>query len=186
MKTEYIQTKGTWTDVVNSARTTVGKEAVGKEPSDQWKRRILLAEHSPIRKIIIEWKWRDLLWWVQTHYTRHHVGVEWFVETSREDRTGVNRKGLSQDALINVGGEANAQAIINISRKRLCFCASKETREAWESFLETIKDKEPQLYSVCVRDCIFRGHCYEMNSCGWYKSESFKKQLAEYREGINN
>ena len=41
---------GTWRDVANAARTTIGQEAGEGEPSSKWKRRMLLAEHSPIRK----------------------------------------------------------------------------------------------------------------------------------------
>lgn len=177
--------KGTWRQVADSARTTIGMEAGEDEPSSSWKRRMLLAEHSPIRKIIINWKWEGLLWWVQTHFTRHKYGVEWWVQTSRSDRTGVDRNILTQNALVNVEGEANAQAIINISRKRLCTGASKETREAWQEFLNSFKYAEPELYSVCVPECIYRGHCYEYKSCGYHKTQMFNEQLEKYRENIN-
>ena len=73
MKVELRDIKGTWTDVVNRARTTVGKEEIGKEPSDKFKRRILLAEHSPIRSLIYCFKITDIKSWVATHLVRHHV-----------------------------------------------------------------------------------------------------------------
>ena len=185
MKVNLLSIKGSWHRVADAARTTVNKEPGQGDPSSEWKRKILLAEHSPIRKIIISWKWTELPWWVQTHFTRHKVGVEWFVRTSRSDRTGVDRSTLSQDALIEVEGEANPQAIINISRKRLCRLASPETREAWQAFLETIREIEPELYSVCVPECVYRGFCPEMNSCGrteWDREE-FEKELVRYRTG---
>ena len=81
--------------------------------------------------------------------------------------------------------QANANALIAISRKRLCACASPETREAWEALLETIRETEPELYAACVPDCIYRGWCYEYKSCGWFRTEEFQKRLAEYRSGIN-
>jgi hypothetical protein len=146
---------------------------------------LLLSEHSPIRKLVVSWKWQDLLWWVQTHFTRHHVGVEWFVKTSREDRTGIPRKGLSQDALVDVEGEANAQAIINISRKRLCTKASKETRDAWAHFIDDLAKVEPELASVCVPDCVYRGWCYEMESCGFHLTEVYRQMVDIHRENIN-
>ena len=185
MKVKLLGIKGTWREVADAARTTIGLEAGTGEPSSSWKRRILLAEHSPIRKIHISWKWYELLWWVQTHFTRHKFGVEWFVSTSRTDRTGVDRSTIGQDAPVNVEGYANAQAIINISRKRLCNQASKETREAWKSFLETFKEFEPELYGACVPDCIYRGHCYEYKSCGYHHTEAYKRELALYRQEIN-
>jgi hypothetical protein len=141
-----------------------------------------------IRKLRISWKWFDLLWWVQTHFTRHHVGVEWWVQTSRTDRTGIDRtQEGSQSNFINVEGEANAQSIINISRKRLCNCASKKTKEAWIEFLESIKTVEPELYSVCVPNCIYRnGLCPEFKTCGYNKTLQFEHELHKYVEGINN
>lgn len=185
MKAILLGVKGTWREVADAARTTVGMDAGTGEPPTSWKRRMLLAEHSPIRKLIISWKWTNLLWWVQTHFTRHKFGVEWFVKTSRSDRTGIDRSTIGQDAPVTVEGYANAQAIINISRKRLCNQASKETREAWQAFLETIKDAEPELYSVCVPDCIYRGWCYEYKSCDYHLTESYRQKLDEYREGVN-
>ena len=185
MKANLLSIKGTWREVADAARTTIGLEAGTGEPSSSWKRRMILAEHSPIRKLHINWKWTDLLWWVQTHFTRHHVGVEWFVSTSRTDRTGIDRSTIGQDAPVNVEGVANPQAIIYISRKRLCNQASKETREAWKAFLETFKESEPELYGACVPDCIYRGWCYEYKSCGYHLTENYKERLVEYRAGIN-
>lgn len=177
--------KGTWREVADAARNTINLDAGTGEPSSLWKKRMLLCEHSPIRKMGISWKWTNLLWWVQTHFTRHKIGVEWFVSTSRSDRTGIDRGTLGQDAPVNVEGDANFQAIINISRKRLCTGASWETREAWKLFLESIKDKEPELYRCCVPECVYRGFCPEYKSCGYYKTEAYQQALREYRQGIN-
>ena len=99
---------------------------------------------------------------------------------------------MPQAALVEHECEANAQAIINISRKRLCTGASPETREAWIGFLNEIKDVQPELHSSCVPDCIYRGHCFEFFSCGYHKTEEYKKQLEQYKNqrkaelGANN
>ena len=53
MKTEILKIKGDWEDVVNRCRATVGKAELGHEPSDTFKRKILIAEHSPIRELHI-------------------------------------------------------------------------------------------------------------------------------------
>ena len=58
--------------------------------------------------------------------------IEHIVTTKRTDRTGVSRDELEQGSLVNHECDANAQALINISRKRLCHCASPETRKAWQ------------------------------------------------------
>lgn len=71
MQTEIIKIKGDWEEVVNDCRTTVGKEELGREPSDKFKREILIAEHSPIRDISIKWRWRNIPYWVTNHWVRH-------------------------------------------------------------------------------------------------------------------
>jgi len=187
MRVELIKIFGSWIDIKNAARTTIGIEAGNQEPSSEWKRKLLLAEHSPIRKLSINWKWYDLKSWISVHFVRHKFGIEHWVRSQRPDRKGVryNRDDAPQSALIEHEALANAQAIIFISRRRLCNQAMPETREAWKAVLESIKDKEPELYSVCVPDCIYRGHCYEYNSCNYHKTDDFKTKLEEYRKNIN-
>lgn len=185
MKVEFSGTKGTWREVADSANTTINKEAGMKEPTSQWKKRMLLCEHSPIRQLLIKCKWYGLKYWVSVHFVRHKIGIEHWVRTQREDRTGTNRNELSQSNLVEHEFLANAQAMINISRKRLCNQASKETREAWQAVLEAIKDEQPELYKVCVPDCIYRGWCYEFISCGYNRTAKFQESLNEYRRGIN-
>lgn len=185
MKVNLLKILGTWRDVANSANTTINKEEGIKEPSSSWIRRMLLCEHSPIRQIQVKWKWKELPYWVSVHFVRHKIGCEHWVRTSRTDRTGINRIDLSQGSLVEHEMMANPQSIINISRKRLCSCASTETREAWKTFLESIKNDMPELYEVCVPECVYRGHCYEYKSCNYHKTEDYKNKLEKYREGIN-
>lgn len=184
MKVILKKVDGTWQNIKDATMNTIGKET-GKEPDSDWKRRLLMAEHSPIRKLKISWKWYDLKYWVSVHFVRHKIGIEHWVSTQRTDRTGTNRDELLQSSLVKHEAEANAQAIINISRKRLCMCASPETRQAWKKVLEEIKKVEPELASVCVRECVYRGFCPEFISCGYHKTEAFKKELEEYRGNIN-
>lgn len=121
-----------WSRALDAARRTAGKEPTGKESSDSWKAKMLLAEHSPIRLVEYEWVWENIRQWVSVHLVRHHEGCEKFVHSQRADRRNldVSRDELPQGALNDMMMTANAQAMINISRKRLCSCASKETREA--------------------------------------------------------
>jgi hypothetical protein len=205
IKIEFIEPLTKWSKVLNAARTTIGKESVknepfsihriwslilqGKiwketkklEPSSAWKKKILLAEHSPIRLLIIDWKWIDIKSWVSVHFVRHKIGIEHFVKTQRVDRTGNQRDQSPQDAKVNHECVGNAQAIINISRKRLCSSASKETRDTWLFFLEELKAIEPELHSVSVKECLYRGFCPELKCCGYVETEDFKIKLAEYR-----
>lgn len=48
MRSELLGVKGSWREVVDDCRATVGKESLGHEPSEKFKRNILIAEHSPI------------------------------------------------------------------------------------------------------------------------------------------
>lgn len=56
-----------WRRVLNAARRTVGKKPLDKEPSDGFKREILLAEHSPIRLLEYDFTWEDIRQWVSVH-----------------------------------------------------------------------------------------------------------------------
>lgn len=183
MKVKYLNKITEWSRVLNAARRTVGKEAISKEPSDSWKAKMLLAEHSPIRLLEFDWSWEDIKQWVSVHLVRHHIGCEKFVRTQREDRndTVVSRDELSQGALNEMDMTANAQAIINISRKRLCTQASLETRQAWKAVIKEIEKVEPILAEKCVPECIYRGFCPELHTCGLADAPNFQEKLAKYR-----
>ena len=49
-----------WKRVLNAARRTIGKKPVDKEPSNSWKAKLLLAEHSPIRLLEFDWTWGEI------------------------------------------------------------------------------------------------------------------------------
>lgn len=173
-----------WKRVLNAARRTIGKAPLNKEPSNSWKAKMLLAEHSPIRLLEFDWTWEDIRMWVTTHLVRHHNGCEKFVHSQRSDRRklGIPRDELPQGALNDMDMSANAQALINISRKRLCKCASKETREAWENVKKKIAEVDPIMAEKMVQECLYRGFCPEfLNSCGYVKTDAYKEALTKYR-----
>ena len=182
MNCEHLKTEGTWRDVADCANTTISKDAGTKEPSSSWKKRMLLSEHSPIRRLSLEFIWRNLKYWVSVHIVRHKVGIEHWVSTQRTDRTGVSRDESLQSAEVTHKVLTNPQSLITISRKRLCRNASPETQEAWAELLGTIKDSQPELYSVCVPDCVYRGHCYEYKTCGFSQTKRYAQILEEYRK----
>lgn len=166
MQTELLKIKGDWKEVVDDCRSTVGKESLGKEPSRDFKCRLLIAEHSPIRDIVVKWRWKDMPHWVTVHWVRHKW--ECFVRTQRSDRTGIPRDELPQDEPQTFVGEANAQHLIDTWRKRLCFTAAKETREYAEDLKEVLRYSEPEVSDVLVPNCVYRGGCSEMSPCGFY------------------
>lgn len=178
-----------WKRALNAARRTIGKEPLNKEPSDSWKAKMLLAEHSPIRLVEFEWTWNGIKQWVTTHIVRHHEGCEKMVHSQRGDRRAIleeygveTRDELPQGAVNDMDMTANAQALINISRKRLCSCASPETRAAWKQVQEAIRKVDPIMAEKMVPECIYRGFCPEfMNPCGYSKTLQFEEALKKYR-----
>lgn len=175
-----------WKRVLNAARRTIGKKPIDKEPSNSWKAKLLLAEHSPIRLLEFDWTWGEIQQWVTTHLVRHHEGCEKFVHTQRVDRNpeleGLSRDELPQGLLNDMDMTANAQALINISRKRLCSCASKETREAWKQVKEAIREVDPIMADKMVPECIYRGFCPEfINPCGYANTQKYQDDLTNYR-----
>lgn len=181
MEISSIGQKGSWLDVVNSCRTTINLDNQEKEPKDQWKKQILLAEHSPIRQLIFKWGWINIPYWSSTHFVRHKIGIEHFISTQRTDKTGIDRDEKPQGSGVTHECEANAQAIINISRKRKCGKSSMETRVAWEMFLMELSKTNPILESVCVPECIYRGFCPEFDSCGYSRTWEYSNSLEKYR-----
>lgn len=117
------------------------------------------------------------------HFVRHKIGVEHFVTTQRDDRTGKERDYISQETLVNHNCFANAASIIQISRKRLCRMAHPETRNAWLLFLKELRNFEPELVDVCVPECVYRyGNCPEFKSCGWNNSDDYLQKLSTYMD----
>ena len=105
-----------------------------------------------------------------------------FVGTSRSDRTGFNRNDLPQDAPVNHTIYCNANDLVNISIKRLCTCASKETREVWKAVKDAIEQIDKPMADAMVPTCIYRGFCPEFDRCcGYVNTDEYKKRLEEYR-----
>lgn len=177
----FLKVIGSWRNVADAARTTIRMQGGVKEPSPKWKKTILLAEHSPIRKLLFSWKWSNLPYWVSVHFVRHKYGIEHFVSTQRTDRTGTDRTGARQDAPVEHECFANAQAVMFISRRRLCSQASPETRAAWKLVVEEIAKVEPEVASACVPECVYRGFCPEFRSCGYVNTPAFVEAVARYR-----
>lgn len=205
--TRFECVKPDWIRVVNAARRTWGKKPIDHEPSDKFKRKILLAEHSPIRLLEYDFTIENIRQWVTVHLVRHHQGCEKFVHTQRQDinelieniskriidilrEEGLLREGwrerdyLFQGEPNDMDMTCNAQSFINISRKRLCIgCASPETRLAWEIVIEKLKEFDPILAEKCVPECVYRGFCPEFDRCcGYVNTETYQKRLNEYRK----
>lgn len=171
MKTDNLKIKGDWNEVMNDCRNTVGKEALNNAPTSRFIKRMLIAEHSPIRDISIRWRWEGIKSWIATHFSRHKW--ECYISTQRSDRTGISRDELPQGAPVNFVGEANIQQLIDTMRKRLCQQAAAETRQYAEDLKVTIaRHPEAEIAAIAevfVPNCVYRCGCPEMEPCGVWK-----------------
>ncbi len=125
--------------------------------------RLCELEHSPLRAITYLVELRDIPTFVSTHLVRHKHGVEHFVKSNREDRASYSGDAGRYQP-VNHAMVINAQALINMSRKRLCKKAHKETVAIMKSIVELLPE---ELKKYCVPECKYRGGiCHEAKSCG--------------------
>ena len=175
-----------WKNVLNSARITVNKADLDKEPSNQFKKDILISQHSPIRALMFDLSISGIKCWISQHFARHDAFATHdvsFVSTSREDLNAniVDRDSMPQGALVNHRILLNAEDFINISRKRLCNKAHKEVKSVWSGVVDKLYEIDPELASVCVPECVYRGFCPYKNTCGYANTPLFDKRKSEYR-----
>ena len=163
-----------WKNIKSACMTTISKQAGDKEPPKEWKRKLLICRHSPIRRGIISWKWENIPYAISTHFARHHEGCEKFIGTERTDRTGINREERSQMNCVPMEMDANLQALMNIAEKRLCMCADPITREYTKSLVEEIRKYDEDVAWALVPQCVRCGGCVEPFSQCLYYHELFK------------
>lgn len=171
MKTTIKNFNVNWLDIKNACRQTVSMGDSKLEPTSEWKRKLLICRHSPLRIGSVLWKSEDVPFYVMGHIVRHNVGCTPFVSTSREDRTGIPRNERKQTDFVDMQMTANIEALINISERRLCTCADPTTRKYWEAVLEAVKEYDEDIYFACVPQCVRCGGCVEpFSECNYYNS----------------
>ena len=157
-----------WMRIKSACMTTISKQA-GKEPGVEWKKKLLICRHSPIRRGEVSWKWETIPYAISTHFARHHEGCEKFIGTERTDRTGIDREERSQMNYVPMEMDANLQALMNISEKRLCMCADPTTRKYWEAVIEALRQYDELIAWSNVPQCIRCGGCVEpFSECSFY------------------
>lgn len=183
MKTKFEFMTNNWKLAKNSCRTTVGKEFTENKPSESFKKRLLISEHSPIRLLEFYWSWKNIKYWVAMEWARHKN--EKFISSQRNDRQDkYDRNEARQDSLVNFDGYANMQNLIDAWRKRLCFCATKEARELAEDFKIELSKTNKEESDVLVPNCIYRNGCCEFKSCGYW--DRFLKWCSENNKDISS
>ena len=156
-----------WSLVYDAARATQGKHISHKEPTDEWKRKMMIAPHSPIRCLQYFIQMR-VPYFVSVHLVRHHEGVQWFIGSQRNDRQDkYDRRAARQDTPVLCTFFINAEALRFISRRRLCNQASTETRIVWRAVVEAVRKIDPIVADFCQPECWWCGRkCPELRPCG--------------------
>lgn len=173
-----------WKEVLNAARFTQRKPEVDHEPSDEFKQKMIKAEHSPLRCLQFTIDFYDIPYYTSVHLCRH-VHAQPFVSTSRPDINGQMKPRDEQKKSdpVNMRLLVNAQEIINISRVRLCSKAEGTTRMLWMKAIRELVKIEPFLANACVPNCLYRGFCPEIKPCGFSTSDvdafNFKRSTLE-------
>jgi len=175
-----------WKDVLNAARFTQRKELLDKEPSIEFKKKIIKAEHSPLRCLMFNIDLYDIPYYSMGHLVRH-IHAQPFVSTSRPDidENMLPREEQKKTDPVNMRLFLNAQEIINISRVRLCSKAEAPTRRIWRQVIEELRKTEPELANACVPNCFYRGFCPEIESCGLANTETFSLAVNDYINSLN-
>lgn len=174
IKTQILEFNVNWNSIKRACMRTIGKEAGDKEPTKEWKRKLLICRHSPLRKGSVTWKWPSIPSCISTHFARHHIGCEKYISTSREDRTNIPREERSQMDEVSMEMDANVEALLNISERRLCTCADPTTKAYWEDLRRQVEQYDGDISWAMVPQCIRAGSCVEpFSSCKHF--ENFAK-----------
>jgi len=180
MKIKIIEQYGSWDSVKRAALKTQNLKPKNP-PTEQWKKQMCLAEHSPIRLLAWSIQIDEIENFIQTHLARHHVGIEKFISSMRNDITGIEGVNITRETLNNMEIYVNLQALISISRKRLCNKSHIKTRQVWQEVINKVAEIHPVIKQVCQRECIYRnGFCPEIKKCGYINTELFKIDLSNY------
>jgi len=123
------------------------------------------SQHSPIRSQIYMIEMLDIPTFVSVHFVRHSVGVTHYVKSNREDRANISDVA-DRNTPVNHMMILNAESLMSMARKRLCFKASKETREVMEQIVLELSKQNDMLANYLMPECWYRGGvCHEQNGC---------------------
>lgn len=149
---------------------TINKQNVAPDPYKMYK-----SEHSPIRTQMFVVEMIDIPTFVSAHFARHPVGITHFVKSNRADRPSYTGD-TGRNHPVNHMMLANAQALINMARKRLCNKASTETIRVMLAIKNGVALADPALAKAMVKDCDYRGDCHELRPCRQH-CEAMEREL---------
>jgi len=125
---------------------------------------IYKCKHSPIRTQLFVLRMKDIPYEVAVHFRTHAaVGQLWILGSERADRNTGQRDGKT-----DVFALLNAQHLIEMSWKRLCFQSFADTTKVMIEIRDGVKQIDPALAEHMVPHCLYINRCDELKSCGYY------------------
>lgn len=99
-----------------------------------------------------------------------HAELEWL------------KNNADRETPVNLSLCINAQSLIDMAKLRLCTgCASPGTVIVFQAIKDEISKIDPDLASVMVRKCVYRGGiCGEPKCCGFNGTQKFRAELSQY------
>ena len=167
-----------WLKVKQRALVTIGL-TTEKAPAEDWKIKMLKCRHSPIRKLPFAFFIIDIPYWLHVELVRHHIGIEKYVKSQRDDRNEneIPRAKKPQDAPVNMIIDLNGETLLNCMNKSLCGNATKEMQELMLMIREEVIKTNPEFKPFLIPMCEYLNTCNEFRSCG-KKALYFEKNNA--------
>lgn len=158
-----------WKECKRRALITVYGKGLGeiKNPTSEWKHKILEARHSPIRYLWFSFLIKDIPSNVSVHLCRH-VHSQPYVSSLRNDRQNVmDGDNAPRNTPVNMILDVNAEELMVIANKRLCNLAASETHHIVNRMCFVAEQVVPELKGLLVPMCVYNGGvCHEMRPCG--------------------
>ena len=121
--------------------------------------------HSPIRAALWRIYCYDVPYYVHVHLVRHHVGCQFYVRSQRPNK---GRADAVQGELVDMIIDINANALIDMSKARLCNKADTKTCELMTLITDCYRDGCD--YERCLAEnmgppCAIYNKCFEQRAC---------------------
>lgn len=173
-------TESDWAWAKTCTLNTVGKKSA-TAPTDEWKAKLIKAEHSPLRELWFGIR-MEIPYYVSVHFVRHHIGVNHYVQSQRNDRqANYDRTTAPQGEMVSHIMSVNAQELVFMSHKRLCNQADPYTKLVMKEIVRQVVEVCPEFEEVLVPLCEYRnGGCTEFYPCGKGVKNGRKEQERTY------
>lgn len=136
-----------WDKALHAARITQDPNVqwTGEFPSEQWKKRLLYSEHSPLREPRV-YLTIEMYNKTQNHLVRHSTGMVWYVSTLRTDLKNSNDLAVHRLTERTAVLSINIAGLLKMARTRLCIKSEEATRNIMKSIVDAVVDADPTLF----------------------------------------